>query len=567
MAVGSFCLVLHGHLPYVLRHGLWPHGEDWLYEAAAETYLPLLGMIDECAGLGVRPHVTVGLTPVLLEQLAHEDFKRGFEKYMLDRLNRAKRDRDEFHSQGNPEMAKLAERWIEWYGSLDRQFQGMTRDVPGAFAERARSGLIQMLASAATHPYLPLLYEDSGIRAQLRAGLSSTRRILGFQPQGLWLPECGYRGGGPWQTHIGWAGKDNRFALDQLAADEGLTHFFVEHHLIERSNSELVLADGRWRKVDWQEAVKYPGRGWRSVHEPHGVSSDGSSPPRMVAFARDPQICQQVWSGKIGYPANGVYLEFHKRWGQKRGLRYWRVTATNVDLGQKHLYEPHVIAGKIHEQARHFCQSVRQRLWEHHRRTGRHGLVAATFDAELFGHWWFEGPQFLRDVILTLNAEPDVELTTPEEFLRRHPVDKAVSMPAGSWGENGDHTVWAREKIAWMWEIEYRCEALFGKLTYQLPWRQRKDVRDILRKAGRELLLLQASDWPFAVSRGQAVDYGIKRFMLHVGRFETLAELCEKLAEDSAYLGRLTELEKHEVKDADLHDVVFSKVDLDWWNM
>ena len=567
MALGSFCLVLHGHLPYVLRHGLWPHGEDWLYEAATETYLPLLAMLDECVFLNASPRIAVGLTPVLLEQLVHDDFKTGLERYIQDRIDRARSDHREFTSMGNGQMAGLATGWFNGYAQRAEQFRRISRDIPKAFAERAEAGLIEILTSAATHAYLPLLYEDSCIRAQLRAGAASAQRALGFKPKGFWLPECAYRPGGPWKPPIPWAGEDNRLALERMLADESLTHCFVEHHLVERSNSEFVLHQGQWRKVDWQEAVNYPGRGWRSINEPHGLNSDASGPARVVVFARDQRVCEQVWSGWIGYPADPVYLEFHKKWGPKRGLRYWKVTGKDVDLGQKHLYAPEAIPGKIYEHVRHFCNFVKGQLRQYHDRTGRHGVAVAAFDAELFGHWWFEGPRFLRDVILTLNADPDVELATPEQFLERHGVDKTVSMPEGSWGQGGDHHVWANEKINWMWEIEYRCEAIFGKLTFKLPWRHRPDLRDILEKAGRELLLVQASDWPFMISRGQAVDYGIKRFMQHVSRFESLAEIAEKLADDSGYLGKLTEVEKFEIQDADVHDLVFPRIDLNWWNM
>jgi 1,4-alpha-glucan branching enzyme len=283
-------------------------------------------------------------------------------------------------------------------------------------------------------------------------------------------------------------------------------------------------------------------------------------------MARDPRICEQVWSGAIGYPANGVYLEFHKKHGQRRGLRYWKVTSTGVGLGGKAPYYPDDISGKVYEQARHFCDQIKARLYEHRRRTGRHGVVAACFDAELFGHWWFEGPQFLRDVCLTLNADPDVDVCTAGEYLRAHPPDKIVSLPEGSWGEGGDHRVWVNDKVNWMWKIEYRCETLFGKLTFNLPWRRQKKLREILEKAGRELLLLQASDWPFVITRDQAVDYGIKRFMQHVSRFECLADVAERLAADPDALSKLTDVEKFEVQDAEIHDTVFPRIDLDWWN-
>ena len=566
MAVGSFCLVLHGHLPYVLRHGVWPHGEDWLYEAAAETYLALLAVIDECVFLNAPPRITVGLTPVLLEQLAHEDFKKGFEHYLADRIEQAGRDRAEFQKANLLHQAHLAERWIEFYGRLTEQFASLGRDIPKAYADRARAGLVQILTSAATHAYLPLLYEDSCVRAQLRAGLASSHRILGFKPTGMWLPECAYRPGGSWRPPAPWGGKENRISIEHMVADETITHFFLEQKLFQDGHSEWVRNEG-WNKVDWQEAAKYPSRGWQQVCEPALVNSDGTSPGRAAAFGRDSSVCEQVWSGAVGYPADGAYLEFHKRHGPRRGLRYWKITDSKAGLGSKDLYYPDDVTAKVFTHAQHFCQFVKGRLWDYHNRTGRHGVVMASFDAELFGHWWFEGPRFLRDVLLTLNADPDVDLRTAEQFLAEHSPDKGISLPEGSWGEGGDHRVWANDKVLWMWDIEYRCEAMFGKMTFELPWKKDQQIRQLLENAGRELLLLQASDWQFVVTRGQAVDYGIKRFMQHVSRFETLIDLCEKLARDSKYLGRLNKIERHEVLDAELHDVIFPHIELDWWRM
>ena len=191
----------------------------------------------------------------------------------------------------------------------------------------------------------------------------------------------------------------------------------------------------------------------------------------------------------------------------------------------------------------------------------------ACFDAELFGHWWFEGPRFLRDVLLTLNADPQVELCTPQTYIDKHPPDELVSLSEGSWGEGGDHRVWTNEKIHWMWQIEYRCETLFGRLTYNLPWRRHIALRQTLEKAARELLLLQASDWPFVITRGQAVDYAIKRFMAHVTRFDCLTDTAEALAGDLKYFNKLNKVQKFDLKDAEIHDVVFPHIDLNWWNM
>jgi 1,4-alpha-glucan branching enzyme len=564
--LGSFCLVLHGHLPYVLRHGTWPHGEDWLYEAAAETYLPLLAMVDECVYLNARPKITMGLTPVLLEQLSHEHFKQGFEHYLQDRAQQAAYDLADFKKIDNGHMAFLAGQWVKLFNDLLEQFKKIGRDIPKAFAAQAKAGHLEILTSNATHGYMPLLYHDDSIRAQVRAGVASSERILGFRPTGMWLPECAYRPGGDWDPPIHWGRVSNRVGIEHLVADEGITHFFVENHLIENSRSEQVFNDGQWWKVSWEEAAKYPSRGWRSVNEPQGVNSDGTGLARAAAIARDPDVCESVWSGEIGYPADGVYLEFHKKWSPRRGLRYWKVTGKKTDLGDKHLYYPDNVTGKIHEHAMDFVNKIKGRLHAHRELTGRPGMVTATFDAELFGHWWFEGPKFLRDVMLTLNADDQVHVCTTAEYLEANPVDKVVALPEGSWGDKGDHRVWANDQVNWMWDIEYRCETNFLRFVRELPWKENKEVHELLKKAGRELLLLQASDWPFVIRRGQAVDYGIKRYMQHVARFENLTDIAEKVAADSEYLGKLTEVERFEIKDAEIHDVIFPQIDLEWWN-
>ena len=214
MAIGSFCLVLHGHMPYVLRHGTWPHGEDWLYEAAAETYLPLLSTLDECDYLKGHPKVTVGLTPILLEQLDHDDFKDGFDTYLQDRIERAQSDHRAFQRAGELHLAYLAERWETFYGDLAKQFASLDRDIPGAFAKRAEDGFVEILTSAATHGYLPLLLEDSSVRAQLRAGVSSSQRVLGFRPRGIWLPENAYRPSGHWAPATSWGETGHRMGIE-----------------------------------------------------------------------------------------------------------------------------------------------------------------------------------------------------------------------------------------------------------------------------------------------------------------------------------------------------------------
>ena len=544
MSIGSFCLVLHGHMPYVLHHGIWPHGEDWLYEAAAETYLPLLSVIEECNNLNANPQVTIGITPVLLEQLANEYFKKGFVSYLRDRVHQAEQDRLLFEKEDQPHMAWLAGRWVQFYDDLSEKFYRIKQDIPAEFRKWDSLGAVELLTSAATHGYMPLLLEDSSIHAQLRAGLYSSEKILGFKPKGIWLPEGAYRPAGYWSPVISWGSGSWRKGIDELVSQEGLTHFFVDYHMVTNGD----------------------GAGQINVHQPVWVDGNDSQKPTMTAFARDPYICKQVWCGFVGYPADGVYLEFHKRQGPRRGLRYWKVTDRKSDLGAKHFYYPDDIPGKIYEQSRHFCNEVKRRLYEYKNQTGKHGVVVACFDAELFGHWWFEGPAFLRDVLLTLNSDPDVDLRTAGNFLNTFRPEKTIRLPAGSWGEGGDHRVWADEQLKWLWEIEYKAEVLFGKLTFNLPWRKNPKMRELLEKAGRELLLLQASDWPFVITRRQAPDYGIKRFIQHSSRFDLFTDLAERLNENPHYLSRLDDVQKLQIKEAEMSDVIFKDIDLNWWN-
>jgi 1,4-alpha-glucan branching enzyme len=558
--LGSLCIVLHGHLPYVLHHGSYPHGEAWLYEGATETYLPLLDMIGQCALMKARPAVTMGLTPVLLEQLSHERFKTGLVSYLNERMDRARQDQKEFEKSHQPHLAYLAGRWGEWFAGRLEHFQRINRDIPGEFAARRREGHIQILTSNATHAYMPLMLNDQSIRAQMFAGTGVSEKRLGFKPNGMWLPECAYRPHWErWNPSVWFQGERDRLGLEKFIAEAGVSHFFVDTHLITDSTAMGTFDHGHFHSANNDQVNWDTRRGWRNVLEPVGVVSE-PQPPRCFAMGRHPRVSEQVWSGSIGYPGNGVYLEFHKKHGE-RGLRYWKVTNNKAGLGDKDMYYPDDVPGKIYENATHFCNVVKEVLAEHRDKTGRPGVCVAPFDAELFGHWWFEGPQFLRDVILTLAHDPAVELLTAEEALAKHPPDKVMRLPEGSWGEKGNHSVWMNDKTSWMWEIEYRAEERMLKLLRQLPWQTNDPMKQMMQRAGRQLLLLQASDWPFVVHSGGAVDYGIQRLAGHATNFDRALDIAEHVAGGNG----VTDLQRVELADMDSHDSIFEKIELEWW--
>lgn len=560
--LGGFCLVLHGHLPYVLRHGTTPHGANWLYEAMAETYLPLLELIDEISAHRINPSLTIGLTPILLEQLTDATAQTAFVDYLKSRTERAEEDRTGFLRLGDGRLAELAECWKQWFLARLEYFERIGRDIAGKFAQHHREGRIQLLAGAATHAYFPLLLQDSSIRAQLAAGSVVSRKILDLPGPlpGLWLPECAYRpADDAWKPPVLDGPNRYRPGIESFLPGVGVNHTFLDSHLIAGGTPLGVMLDGRFFAANPSHINRDRRSGWRESLEPVGLASEPGR-PEAFAFARHPSLTQQVWSSKVGYPGDGAYLEFHKKHG-KDGLRYWRVTDVTADLADKDPYDHAAAPGCVFTHAQHFSTMVKDVLREYEIRTGRRGICVAAFDAELFGHWWFEGPRFLRDLILTLAADGNVTLLTSEAALKQAQPDKVMRPMAGSWGRGGDHSVWLNDQTRWMWEVEHRAEMELSLQLRHLPWRTNAAVSEALTCAARELLLLQASDWPFAVENGSAVDYAIKRFSLHSMRFDRAIDIAEHLAAGNA----LTPLQEVQMQEMKTHDPVFREIDLNWW--
>lgn len=557
-AKGAFSLVLHGHLPWVLHHGRWPHGEDWLYEAVVETWLRLLDVLDRCEAGGLRPAWSVGVMPILLEQLAHPRMRSGLDDYLREMGQRAERDAAEFDGQDG-HLAWLArchgERVVAQRAQLDR----IGWSVPEALAAHAAAGRIELLSSNATHGYMPLLLHDRCSRAQVRAGVATSTRHFGFQPRGAWLPECAYRGVvDDWVPPAVHGDARQRGGVAGLFAAEGVDHFFVDEPVLREGRS-VWARDGSWRRVTWDQGEWDDQRSWRNPLEPHEIV-EGGERTGVVALARAPGIAQQVWSADTGYPGDGRYLEFHKKHGM-RGLRYWKVTGRDVDLGDKHRYYPDEALAAAREHAEHYANSISDAVHRHHESTGRFALVTAPFDAELFGHWWAEGPEFLWHLAQQLSRHPGVAAMSTSEAIERSGVDKGVELAEGSWGAGGDHRVWLHDGMRFYWELVYRSEDRFLGLVDHAGWQDRAEVREILEEAGRQLLLLQASDWAFVITTGGAVDYGLRRITAHAA---ALDDLCNGV--DDLVAGRPVDpVVRSTLARCRLVDDVFPDLDLRWW--
>jgi 1,4-alpha-glucan branching enzyme len=239
-----------------------------------------------------------------------------------------------------------------------------------------------------------------------------------------------------------------------------------------------------------------------------------------------------VWSADWGYPGDFDYREFHKKAGTS-GLQYWRVTGARTDLAHKDYYHPEWAAYKVDQHAEHFAHLVSDLLREYHNDQGAYGLIASNYDTELFGHWWFEGVNWLGKVIRHLAANPDVDMTTATEFIMEHPPTEVLNLPESSWGAGGNHFTWKNGDTNWMWPPIYEAELRMEGLVLRHP-DAAEDELFVLNQIARELLLLQSSDWPFLVTTGQAREYAIARFNQHLERFNKLADSLDHQKPDRA---------------------------------
>ncbi len=544
MSVGAFTFVLHSHLPYCRRAGRWPHGEEWIHEAASETYLPLLDGLFTLQRAGVQTRLTVGLTPVLVEQLADPLVLANLEDFMTERRDMARADIARFDRSGEGHRGATARWYRDRYDHLLRLLtDDFGRDIIGAFKRLQDAGMIEIATSAATHAYLPLMERDSTIWAQVAVGVQTYQRHFGRQPKSFWLPECAYRpahrrdvGG---QSYI-------KPGLEWFLARHGLEIFFVETHTIEGGTpvgKALGDAIGPYGDIPRRYVVPppdYQPPTQRTTYLPYWVAA-----PEVAALGRNNRTGLQVWSGAHGYPGDFDYREFHKRDGES-GLHYWRVSGAGVDLGEKELWSPEVAFGRVNQHADHFSALVAELLQQFHDENGRAGVISAAYDTELFGHWWFEGVDWLTAVLDRLARNPAVELTSAGRYMEAAPPQDVLALPESSWGQGGNHFVWQNADNRWMWPAIHRAELRMEEMAARFAGATGA-LRDVLNQAAREALLLQSSDWPFLITTGQAREYATERFQNHVDRFEqltALAEQPERLAEARGLASEYWELDK-----------------------
>jgi len=518
---GAFTFVLHSHLPYVRKAGRWPHGEEMLHEAIAETYVPLLNALFDLKDEGCEPYLTIGLTPILLEQLSDPDVLDHFEVYLLEKLTLVEADVSRHKKNGDGHLLYLAQFYLDWYRNILESFaERYGRDLVAAVRQLQDEGNLDVVTSAATHGYLPLMERNSTIYAQLKVGAEAYWRHLGRAPRGVWLPECGYR---PAFIQSG----AYKPGLEEFLGELNLGYFFTDTsvvvggRLVGKVAGDVIGPYGGLPKRKLVvRADERPEAKQRTTMRPYYVHS-----ANVAVYGRDERTGLQVWSAAHGYPGDFVYREFHRK-DAHSGLQYWRITGAQVDLSQKAFYDPYPAVNQVRMHAEHFVSLIVDEVSNYYEATGKPGIVVSAYDTELFGHWWFEGIVWLKEVLRHLDKNETVELTTAGDYLETHPPEEVITLPESSWGQGGGHWTWMNPDTEWMWPLIHNAELRMEQLVASRPEAEGQ-MRDVLNQAARESLLLESSDWPFLISTGQAKEYASGRFQQHLARFNHLAAIAD----------------------------------------
>lgn len=571
MSRGYFAFVLHCHLPYVLSHGRWPHGTDWLTEAAGETYMPIIRILNELISEGVHPKLTIGVSPVLCEQLADNSFKDEFVYYLNHKIKAAEFDSEEFSRFGDETLLATAHYWEKYYRDTLEHFVRIGQDILYEFRKLQDSGHLEIITCGATHGYYPLLSRDESLQAQTKMAVRSHQRHFGQAPKGIWLPECAYRPRYNWQRPVGSGSADEAYlrkGADEFLTENGLDFFIIDSALLKGGKSVGVYIDRfeALKRLWGQFEKQYQPRSEDQDRTPREVYLINSAPegkkPTAV-FTRDPETGLLVWSGKHGYPGDGNYLDFHKK-RHPGGHRYWAVTSIEADLADKKPYFHDKAMERIPENADHFTGKVTEILTEYADSGGEDGILMAPYDAELFGHWWHEGPQFLKRVLRNIDESAEVEATFLHEHLARRKPTNVISIPEGSWGQGNHHYIWLNEHTEWTWKHIYEAEDTMCDLARR--WESAAvggddELESILKQAARELMLMSASDWQFLISTWAARDYGELRISEHYADFVRLAAMAEKKFEGSS----LDPGDMEFFKECQARDSLFDDIDLEWF--
>lgn len=490
-ALGRVAIILHAHLPFV-RHPEYPDAleEGWLYEAMAECYIPLLARLERLAEEEIPYQISFTLTPTLAAMLRDPLLQDRFSRHLelMQELGQRELER----TRNDPRLHGLARFHADHWSQVARLYHDRYhRDIVGALGRLQDAGRVEILASAATHGYLPLMdVVPQAVDAQIAVGVQAYRELFGRNPRGFWLPECGFHPG-----------------HDQILRRHGVEYTIVDAH-------GLLFGQPR---------------------PPHAVYQPVVTGAGLAVFGRDWESSKQVWSATEGYPGDPLYRDFYRDIGWdldweyikpylragirgNTGFKYHRITGKTP---HKELYDPHAARERTRVHAGNFVFNRAKQVEYLAGGMSEPPVVLAPYDAELFGHWWFEGPDFLADALRFMATNPSARTTTPGRHLDEVGDLVLVEPTMSSWGYKGYNEVWLEGSNDWIYRHLHKAAERMVELAERFPGAQGLQRR-ALNQAARELLLAQASDWAFIMKTGTMVDYARRRTVEHLERFLAL---------------------------------------------
>lgn len=506
---GYLALVLHAHLPFV-RHPEHDRflEENWLFEANTECYLPLLQVLEGWQRDGIEARLTLTLSPTLCSMWLDPLLQERYVRYLEGLIELA--EKETYRTHWDPALKPLAALYHGRFLELREAYLAQGRNLVAAFRGFQELGKVEIITSAATHALLPLLENHPpSLRAQILVARDHYRSCFGADPRGIWLPECAYVDG-----------------IETVLQEANIRWFIMDTH-------GLIHARPRPR---------------------YGVFAPVFTPNGIAAFGRDLASAKQVWSREEGYPGDGCYRDFYRDIGfdldydyvrpylpapperSFTGIKYFRITGHGAD---KQVYDRPAAVQRAADHAGHFLEARLAQMQHLASLMDRPPLVLAPYDAELFGHWWYEGPEFLDFFVRkAVPGQETFRLITPEEYLRLHPTNQVARPSASSWGEEGYWKVWLNETNNWIYPHLQIAQERMTELARRFS--QASGVtRRALQQAARELLLAQASDWPFILRTGTSPEYARKRVTDHLLRFNALYEQLTAARLDEAWLSQI----------------------------
>jgi len=512
---GYLCLVLHAHLPFV-HHPEYPEflEEDWFFEAVSETYVPLLDVFDGLAADGVDFRLTMSISPPLCEMLANDLLRRRYLRHLHKLIDLATKEVERTGTDAAFHKAALMYR--DHFERVRYVFEDKYRgNILTGFKNLQDAGVLEIVSVPATHGYLPLMISEAAKRAQVQIAGRNYEKHFSRQPRGMWLSECAYAEG-----------------IDALLKEAGFEFFFLDAH-----------------------GILY------GVPRPKfGVYAPVYTPAGVAGFGRDIESSKQVWSSQEGYPGDFNYREFYRDLGydghydyvrpylhgdgvrRNIGIKYFKITG-NVELHEKRPYDPGAAREKAAEHAGNFMFNRQQQVRYLRDSLGRKPVVVSPYDAELFGHWWFEGPDFLNFLFRKIRYDQDdIALITPSEYLELYPENQMVRPSPSSWGDKGYNEVWLNGSNDWIYRHLHNAETKMIELAQRFP-RAQGTLRRALNQTARELLLAQSSDWAFIMTTGTAPSYAEKRTRNHISRFLGLYRQITESRIEEEWLARIEHLD------------------------